>query len=341
MEFQLPDGYRLRAYRGLDDLPVMLPMLWEQRARMRDDEFPTLEQMTQTYTHLVNCDPDTDIAIIEPDHIEPDDIETGDASPVGYLRASWEPTDTGARALYGFVVVTDAHTRHDLITASMVGLEAHMRPWSVTDHDIFRAGAAHPGPGLTPGAEGYLEALVFEQLGYTARHFGASLLRPHLDDIPQRMLPNGVEVRPVTDEQLRVIFDAHWEAFRGDWNFREPTEDDWLSFRDDPLRDTSLWKIAWAGDTVVGQVKSFVNAEENERLGRRRGYTEHISVHADWRNQGIAGTLLAMSLDLLRDRGYAEAALGVDTDNPGGAFHLYTSLGFELQQFSATYEKPV
>jgi ribosomal protein S18 acetylase RimI-like enzyme len=32
---------------------------------------------------------------------------------------------------------------------------------------------------------------------------------------------------------------------------------------------------------------------------------------------------------------------GVDTDNAGGAFSLYTSLGFELQQFVAYYEKLV
>lgn len=332
MDIALPEGYRLRPYRGLDDLPVMLPMLWEQRARSRDDGFPTLEQMTQTYTRLTNCDPDTDIAI----------IETTDGTPAGYVRASWEPTATEARVLYVFVVASDAHARHDLITASVIGLEAHMRPWAATARDIFRGQAAHPGRGQTPsGAEGYVDALVFEELGYTARHFGAQLVRPHLDAIPDRTLPVGVEVRPVTEDQLRVIFDAHWEAFRGDWNFHESTEDDWLSFRDDPLLDTSMWKIAWAGDTVVGQVKSFVNAEENERLGRQRGYTENISVHADWRNLRIAGTLLAMSLQLLRDRGYREAALGVDTDNPGGAFHLYTSLGFELQQFGATYEKPV
>lgn len=332
MDCALPDGYRLRPYGGLDDLAVMLPMLQEQRARAREDEFPTLDQMTQTYTHLVNCDAAADIAI----------IETGDGSPAGYLRAMWEATEGDARVLYLLVVTTDAHHRNDLVAASVIGLEAHMRPWAATDRDIFRGSASHPGRGISPFSTGDLfDAAVFEQLGYTAAHFEASLVRPHLDDIPERALPAGVEVRPVADDQLRTIFDTHWEAFRGDWDFREATEDDWLNLRDDPLRDSSLWKIAWAGDNVVGQVKSFVNTEENERWSRNRGYTEFISVHADWRNRGIAGTLLAHSLALLRDRGYTEAALGVDTDNPGGAFHLYTSLGFELRQFTAIYEKPV
>ena len=332
MDFALPDDYRLRAYRGLDDLAVMLPMLREQRARASDDEFATLDQMTQTYTRLVNCDPATDIAI----------IETNDGVPAGYLRALWEATEGDARVLFLLVVTTDAHHHDDLVAASVTGLETHMRPWAATDRDIFRSSAAHPGRGISPTSSGdFVDAAVFEQLGYTAAHFEASLVRPHLDDIPERALPFGVDVRVVTDDQLRTIFDAHWEASRGDWDFREATEDDWLNLRDDPLRDSSLWKIAWVGDNVVGQVKSFVNTEENERWSRNRGYTESISVHAGWRNQGIAGTLLAHSLALLRDRGYTEAALGVDTDNPGGAFHLYTSLGFELRQFTAIYEKPV
>ena len=62
-----------------------------------------------------------------------------------------------------------------------------------------------------------------------------------------------------------MIFDAEWDAFRGSFGYREPTEQDFERFRDDPLRDETLWKIAWSGDTIVGQVKTFVNEEENAR----------------------------------------------------------------------------
>ena len=106
------------------------------------------------------------------------------------------------------------------------------------------------------------------------------------------------------------------------------------------LHDVSLWKVAWAGDQIVGQVKSFVNDEENAARGYRRGYTEYISTHRDWRNRGIASALLAMSLREIRDRGMTEAMLGVDTNNPGGALHVYTRLGFEVQKYDAVYTKP-
>ena len=58
-------------------------------------------------------------------------------------------------------------------------------------------------------------------------------------------------------------------------------------------------------------------------------------------NKGIAGALLAASLHELKARGMAEAALGVDTENPGGAFQLYTKLGFELEAYEAAYAKPL
>jgi ribosomal protein S18 acetylase RimI-like enzyme len=48
-----------------------------------------------------------------------------------------------------------------------------------------------------------------------------------------------------------------------------------------------------------------------------------------------------MALREVRDRGMTEAALSVDTNNPGGAFQLYTSLGFELRSYEAVYYRPV
>ena len=57
--------------------------------------------------------------------------------------------------------------------------------------------------------------------------------------------------------------------------------------------------------------------------------------------RGLPSALLAMSLNELASRGMTEAALGADTQNPGGAFHVYTSLGFELRAYEAIYAKPL
>jgi ribosomal protein S18 acetylase RimI-like enzyme len=324
---QLPEPYTARPYRGPSDHPAIVTVLAAHRLANGDGELPTVAQVDLTYANLHDCDPDRDIALVEVD-----------GQVVAYCRASFEDLVSGTRDCIVFAPTLPDHVERELWTAIVDGNEAHMAPWANgVGRAQYRAYATHPGPGLAAVGE----AAWLEDRGYSATEWSATLVRPHLDDIAERSLPEGVEVRDVQPDDLRTIFDAHWEAFRGEWDFREPTGADWVEFVENPDLDTSLWKIAWAGDTVVGQVKTYVNTEENERRGIRRGYTEDISTHCDWRNRGIAGTLLAWSLCELRDRGFTEAALGVDTNNPGGAFHLYTSLGFELTTYEAVYTRAI
>jgi ribosomal protein S18 acetylase RimI-like enzyme len=265
-------------------------------------------------------------------------IETIDGEPVGYVRVTWDELLDGSRDYVLFSPLRPAHLGEALYRALVEAQESHLRLKAEGIASArFRAYAPHPGPNLAASGE----AAWLEALGYNAIRFAASLQRPDLENVPDLPLPDGVEVRPVTPEMLRPIFDAHWEAFRSEWDFTEATEEDFQIFLDDPLRDESMWKIAWAGDTVVGQVKSFINEEENAEMGYLRGYTEFISTHAQWRNRGIAGSLLASSLRELKARGMTEAALGADTESTGGSLHVYTRLGFELRSYEAAYAKPL
>jgi mycothiol synthase len=328
VKIDLPEPYVARPYRGPADHPAMASILTEYRRYGGNPVMVTADQFDVTYANLTNSDHATDIAVIE--HL--------DGEPVGYARASWDELEDGSRDYVVFAPMRPAHLAEALFRAVVAAQEDHMRPKADGIAQArFRAYASHPGPDLAATQE----AAWLENLGYRAIRFTASLVRPDLENVPDLPLPDGVEIRDVTAEMLRPIFDAHWEAFRGEWDFREATEEDAQQFLDDPLRDESLWKIAWVGDTVVGQVKSFINAEENATMGYRRGYTEYISTHAAWRNRGIAGSLLASSLRELKARGMAEAALGADTENPGGAFQLYTKLGFELRSYEAAYAKPL
>jgi ribosomal protein S18 acetylase RimI-like enzyme len=324
----LPHGYSARPYRGVGDLPEMLECLIEHRLQNGEDEMPTLEQMINTYSHLTDCDVDVDIAV----------FHTGDGERVGYCRASHEDLANGTRDCVVFAPIRPLHLTELLYRAVATGMERHMAARAAEAPPArYRAYAEHPGPGLAPtGMAAWLEGL-----GYAATEWGASLLRPHLDDIPDRPLPDGVEVRPVTTDQVRHIWEVHHEAFRDDWDFHEMTDDEIDEMIADPVQDPSLWQVAWVGDQVVGQVKPFINHEENARRGYLRGYAEFISTHRDWRNRGIATALLARSLHVLRERGMTEAMVGVDTNNPGGALHVYTQLGFELQHYNAVYTKPV
>jgi ribosomal protein S18 acetylase RimI-like enzyme len=319
MRLDLPAGYVARPYRGRVDHALMAALKTAAARDEPDAELSTAEQFDASYPHLERCDLERDVAI----------VETSEGEPAAYLRTAWDHAEGDSRVWHAILAVHPDHRSPELLTALVGGWEAHVDLIEPDDGrpSQLRAWAPHPGGGLPEMGLG--AALV--QAGFTTTRFGASLVRPHLDDIPDYVLPAGVEMRPVD------------EAFRGQPDFVETDESQFQSFLADPLRDETLWKIAWAGDgldaQVVGQVKSFINAEENRLSGRLRGYTEFISTTLGWRGKGIARALIVASLHELKARGMTEAALGADTDNPQ-AFDLYRMLGFEVIAYQAQYDKP-
>jgi ribosomal protein S18 acetylase RimI-like enzyme len=157
--------------------------------------------------------------------------------------------------------------------------------------------------------------------------------------IPSLPLPDGIEVRPALPEHRRLIWEAEREAFQDHWGYSPWPEEAYRRFIAFPHYDASLWRVAWEGDQVVGSVLNFINEPENELYGRRRGYTEDISVRRPWRRRGLARALIAQSLEALKERGMAEAALGVDAENRTGALRVYESLGFVVAKQWTVYRR--
>jgi ribosomal protein S18 acetylase RimI-like enzyme len=50
--------------------------------------------------------------------------------------------------------------------------------------------------------------------------------------------------------------------------------------------------------------------------------------------------MIVSALEALRERGMSHAALGVDADNPSGAFGLYERLGFRVANRMEAVAKP-
>ena len=169
--------------------------------------------------------------------------------------------------------------------------------------------------------------------------FRSLMRRQGLDDIPEAPLPDGIEIRPVLEEQWRTIFAAENEAFRDHWGHREMGESDFKRTFGQAELDTSLWVVAWDGDEVAGVVQNWIWPEENERLGVKRGWLEHISVRRPWRRRGLARAITAASLVKYREVGLDEAMLGVDSENPNGALGLYEGLGFNVESGAAAYRR--
>ena len=180
---------------------------------------------------------------------------------------------------------------------------------------------------------------LYESEGYAIVRYGFLMVRDLAEPIADAPLPDGLEVRPVDPKDHRRIWDADEEAFRDHWNPGERTDADFEGWFASPELDTSLWRVAWDGDEVAGSVMNFIFPAENETLGQRRGWLEHVSVRRPWRRRGLASALIADSMRALRDAGMAEAGLGVDAENLSGALRIYEALGFRRMQTGVAYRK--
>jgi mycothiol synthase len=187
------------------------------------------------------------------------------------------------------------------------------------------------------GEAGYL-ALLAARGFETVRRF--QLMRRDLTQaIEDTAMPDGLELRPVTPDQHRAIYEAQAEAFRDHWGSREPTEHGFEVTYGRKEIDTGLWVVAWDRDEIAGVIENWIWAEENAALGVERGWLEKVSVRRPWRRRGLGRAMTAVSLRRLRDAGMTEAVLGVDATNPNGAVELYRAAGFEIYRREFAYRR--
>jgi mycothiol synthase len=227
------------------------------------------------------------------------------------------------------------------------GIGRAMLDWQ--EQHIRELSATHDNAGAPKFFNGWAEIreaakiAMLEKAGYTTVRYGYAMQRSLDVPIPDLKLPAGFELRPAQPEHYRTIWEADVEAFRDHWGFTQPTEADYQRWLTSKWFQPELFRVAWdmEKNEVAGMVLNFVNREQNQELGRKRGYTEGISVRRPYRKMGIARALIAMSLHLHKSLGMTEAALGVDAQNPTGALKLYQGMGFEVERESRTYRKAI
>jgi ribosomal protein S18 acetylase RimI-like enzyme len=327
---RLPDpvgGVSFRYRRGESDYPDLVRVY--NAARLADgvSGIETLEDFTNLYRHLTNCDLDRDLVV----------LETADGVIVGYARATWWVEEaTNDRVLLSVVFLHPDARGRGLAEVMMRWLEARLVEMSVE----------HPHPGndffVAFLDDGETErGAVLTAFGYERTETYAEMTRPLADSIPELPLPEGVTVRPTTWTDARAVWEADDRAFRDHVGYSKQTEADYERWRAAQTNDPSLWKVAFSGDVIVGQVLNYINAVENSTLDRRWGYTESISVQRGWRQRGVAKALIAESMRMFRDMGMDHAALGVHTTNPNGAFPLYEGLGYRVTSLGYQLRKPL
>lgn len=202
--------------------------------------------------------------------------------------------------------------------------EAGSRP------SIFGSWASERQPG---------DIALLEAAGFEPKRWFFEMVRPNLDAIPHRAMPEGLEIRPIDVSLARAVWDADVEAFQDHWGGFDGSEEHLQRWLDNPNTDLSLWVVAFDGDEVAAGVINSIDPDQNAALGIQRGWLGSVFTRRAWRRRGLASALIVESFQRLRDRGMTSAGLGVDGDNPSGALGLYEALGFEQQMRSTAWRR--
>jgi mycothiol synthase len=315
-------GLSFRNYQGEADLAAMVEVFEASREVDRFDWVDTLEDTIRQFDHLDNCDPDQDMLVAEVD-----------GKMIAHSRAWWEELSDG-ETIYVYIGLLMPEWRRRGIGRAMIR-------W--TEGRLREIAAGHKGEKkyfqrATVDSEVGLEILL-QQEGYQAARYGFRMTRPTSAPLPDAPMPAGLEVRPATREQTRQIITAADEAFLDHWGARSMTENNFQEMMASPTFKPELWKVAWDGDEVAGNVLNYVDEEENQQYGRKRAYTEGISVRRPWRRRGLARALLVQSIQMFKELGFEETVLGVDSQNLSGALRLYEGVGYQVERRSTVYRK--
>ena len=249
---------------------------------------------------------------------------------VGYCRAiSWREAD-GMWVYLSLGWVLPEWRGRGLGTAMLHWAEDRIRRLAAVEHPgepaEFAANASSTEKEATALLlhEGYY-------VGYTALHMAFDPAVP----VPEVALPSGFEVRPARPEHYPLITACIDAAYRNEYQagrFAESYDPAAYAVELGSSRhDPTLWRIAWAGDQVAGQVIPVFE--------RGRAEIYEVSVHPAYRRRGLARALLCAALRGLQERGIAVIRLHTNDDFPTRAQDLYRSVGFRLAKEFPRYRK--
>ena len=314
-------GIAFHGYAGIDEIPGMGAANARLRRHVGMIEPIDPDAMRHRYTHLVNSDPLVDCLVASRDGVT-----------VGYARVEWHDLTDGDR-IYDVTTVVEPDAWDLGITEAFLGwAEARVRHVAEAQPTVRREWYAN---AVFDGDEELERAL--KTRGYLAVRWEAEMLRPTLDDLAEKDLPDGYVIRPVAREELPTVFEMQVVSFAEHWGVFEAGEhrlDEWI---DDPRFRLDLLVVVWAGAQPAACVS---NVEETRDDGSRRLLLEGVCTHPAHRRRGLARAAINHSLRLARENGATSAYLGVDTGNPNEALALYESCGFRKVSGSAAYRKP-
>lgn len=315
-----------RRFAGKSDYPKMAALIQEAAKADETGYWTTAEDIERDYQHLDNCNPETDMLM----------VEDAQGSLVAYTRVGWQEDSEGQQVFVFPLNIHPAYRNVELYRRLLQWIEKRAQEIAaVTTHDgrrIIRAMLRNIEKEAV--LKSAMEAESYQPARYMNR-----MRRDLSEPIEIPALPDGLEIRPVPEIHYRALAAAIDEAFRDHWGHTPVSEENYLQWTSSPLFKPALWQVAWEGDEIAAGILNFVDTEANKEFNVQRGWTDPIFTRRPWRKRGLARALLMRSLQMFKEMGMSEAMLGVDTQNPSGAFRLYEGCGFQSVMYSVVFEK--
>jgi mycothiol synthase len=179
--------------------------------------------------------------------------------------------------------------------------------------------------------------LLYERHGMKPVRWHDELLRD-LNDLPELVIPPGVDIirwDPDRSEEARIAQNA---AFADHWGSTPRDRESWQHDLTGFGVRLDLSYLATADGRVIGVCRCSHFPSDEAVTGRLDGWIDQLSVVRSHRQRGVASALITASLRSFQKAGFTHAALGVDSENPTGAYRVYERLGFHPMHRSVMHQ---
>ena len=141
------------------------------------------------------------------------------------------------------------------------------------------------------------------------------------------------------DEEARITKN---QAFMDHWGSTPTSEEGWeqLVHGSTARLEQSFFALD-QNEKIIGVLLSHRYESDDEVLGKRIGWIDKLATLSEHRKKSVGKSLITHALAAYQRDGLTHAALDVDTENPTGAYGLYTAVGLSTFRGKVTYERIV
>lgn len=179
-----------------------------------------------------------------------------------------------------------------------------------------------------------------EDHGYEPTRYFDELLADLSKPIADRSLPEGLTAQSWVTAPLEDSRTVHNAAFVDHWGSQPSSKKSWVQNANDFFLPEASFVVYDDGEPVA-YLMSAAFPHDFQDKGRTEAWIEGLGTVRSYRRQGIGSALVTLAMKMFASSGMEFAILGVDSENPTGAYGLYEALGFVHDRRSIAFIKQV